>query len=46
MRAGAVGVANEYGVDEQFMVLELQSGSLPVSGGLVKYGPEFAEFAR
>jgi putative acetyltransferase len=41
-RAAAVGLSNEYGADEAFMVLELQPGSLPAGGGLVKYGVEFA----
>lgn len=45
-RASALGIGNEYEVDEAFMVLELVSGSLPPGGGLVKYGTEFAEFAR
>ena len=42
-RASACHVANEYGVDEEFMLLELQRGALPSSGGLAKYAPEFAE---
>lgn len=41
-RAGEVGLSNEYGADEAFMVLELQPGSLPTGGGLVTYGAEFA----
>jgi putative acetyltransferase len=45
-QASAVGLSNEYGADEAFMVLELQPGALPASGGLVKYGPEFAEWSR
>ena len=32
---------NEFGVDEEFLVLELKRGSLPPEGGLVRYGPEF-----
>jgi putative acetyltransferase len=44
-RADAVGLGNEYGAGEAFMILELKPGSLPVEGGLVRYGPEFAEFA-
>lgn len=43
LKASRFGVQNEYGVDEEFMVVELQKGSLPPEGGLVKYGPEFAE---
>jgi putative acetyltransferase len=42
--AAAAGLGNEYGADEAFMVLELQPGALPAQGGLVKYGPEFAEW--
>lgn len=45
-RANALGITNEYQVDEQFMIRELAPGSLPVGGGLVRYGPEFAELAR
>jgi putative acetyltransferase len=43
-RADHRGLGNEYGADEAFMVLELQIGSIPANGGLVRYGPEFAEF--
>jgi putative acetyltransferase len=43
-RAGARGLGNEYGADEAFMVLELRSGSIPSDGGVIRYGPEFAEF--
>lgn len=45
IRAGQRGLRNEYGVNEEFMVLELRSGSIPENGGLVRYGPEFAAFA-
>ncbi|MGV3720322.1 MAG: GNAT family N-acetyltransferase [Actinomycetota bacterium] len=41
-RALARGLKNEYGVDEEFMVLELRSGGLDGVGGLVRYAPEFA----
>lgn len=41
-RAVEVGLDNEYGADEAFMVLELRPGSLPVGGGLVRYEAEFA----
>jgi putative acetyltransferase len=37
------GLDNEYGVDEEFMVLELRPGSLERVSGLVTYAPEFAE---
>jgi putative acetyltransferase len=43
MHAKAYGFGNEYGVDEEFMVLELQQGALTRAGGLVRYPPEFAE---
>jgi putative acetyltransferase len=45
-RASEVGLGNEYGADEAFMVLELRPGSLPAGGGLVRYGPEFGEWER
>jgi len=45
-RAAEVGLGNEYGADEAFMVLEMRPGSLPAGGGLVKYGPEFGEWER
>lgn len=44
-RASEVGLTNEYGADEAFMVLELVPGSLPVGGGLVQFGPDFREWA-
>jgi putative acetyltransferase len=37
------GLDNEYGVNEEFMVLELREGSLERARGLVRYGPEFNE---
>ena len=36
-----VGLQNEFGVADEFMVLELQPRSLPPEGGLVRYGAEF-----
>lgn len=36
------GLRNEYGADEEFMVLELRPGALSGVPGLVKYAPEFA----
>ena len=44
-RADRRGLGNEYGVAEEFRVLELKEGSIPASGGVVRYGPEFAEFS-
>jgi putative acetyltransferase len=44
-RADRRGLANEYGADEAFLVLELRAGTIPQHGGMVRYGPEFAEFA-
>ena len=46
VRAGAVGLGNEYGADEAFMVIELRPGALPAAGGLIKYGSEFAAWSR
>jgi len=43
-RASEVGLGNEYGADEAFMVVELRPGALPAAGGLVRYAPEFAAF--
>ena len=43
LQASTVGLSNEYGADEAFMVLELQPDSLPPGDGLVRYGLEFAE---
>lgn len=37
------GLDNEYGVNEEFMVLELRKGSLSRANGLVRYAPEFGE---
>jgi putative acetyltransferase len=45
-RAAEVGLSNEYGADEAFMVLQLQRGSLPAGGGLVRYGPEFTAWIQ
>jgi putative acetyltransferase len=42
-RASDFGIGNEYGVDEEFMVIELRDGGLPSGGGVAKYAPEFAE---
>jgi putative acetyltransferase len=45
-RAAELGLHNEYGADEAFMVLELRPGSLPSGGGVVRYGAEFAAWGR
>jgi putative acetyltransferase len=42
-RASMFGLANEYGVDDPFMVLELRLGGLPKLPGVVKYGKVFSE---
>ena len=42
-RAKQFGLDNEYGVDAEFMVLELRAGSLETIRGLVRYAPEFSE---
>jgi putative acetyltransferase len=44
-RARLHGLDNEYGVDEEFMVLELRKGSLERASGLVRYVPEFGELS-
>jgi putative acetyltransferase len=44
-RAARRGLGNEYDAVEEFMVLELKGGAIPTSGGMVRYGPEFAEFS-
>lgn len=36
---------DEYGGGEAFQALELRNGSIPSSGGLVQYAPEFSIFA-
>ena len=41
--AKAHGLDNEYGVNDEFMVLELRTNSLDRVRGLVRYAPEFAE---
>jgi len=42
VRAADRVLGNEYGADEEFMVIELRPGGLPPEGGLAKYAPEFA----
>jgi putative acetyltransferase len=42
-RASAHGFGNEYGVDHEFMVMELRSEALDGSGGTVRYRPEFGQ---
>lgn len=41
--ASTVGLSDEYGGGAAFQVMEITPGALPVGGGLVHYGPEFAE---
>ena len=41
-RARSFGLENEYGVDDEFMVLELRSGYLTGPRGVVRYGAEFS----
>jgi len=41
-RASDVGLDNEYGATDAFMVMELRSGALQGVGGLVRYAEEFA----
>lgn len=40
------GLQNEYGVDTEFMVIELTVGTLKEIGGLVKYCDEFGRFGK
>jgi putative acetyltransferase len=42
-KASIVGLQNEYGVDDEFMLIRFSKHELP--HGLVKYVPEFAQFA-
>jgi putative acetyltransferase len=42
-KASQFGVQNEYGVDEEFMMIHFSKYN--VVQGLVKYAPEFAMFA-
>ena len=44
-RALADGLRNEYGVDEEFMVLALDPGALAGVSGVVTYATEFAAVA-
>jgi putative acetyltransferase len=41
-KASRYGLHNDYGVDDEFQVRELQAGSIPLGGGLVRYASEFA----
>jgi putative acetyltransferase len=41
-RAGDHGLGNEYGADDEFMVLAL-AGALPAVRGTVRYRPEFGD---
>ncbi len=42
-RASRHGLGNEYGVDHEFMVVELRSEALDGSGGTVRYRLEFGQ---
>jgi putative acetyltransferase len=42
-QASGQGLGNEYGVDHEFMVVELRSEALDGSGGTVRYRPEFSQ---
>ena len=41
-KASSFGIQNEYGVDDEFMVIHFSNRSI---AGLVKYAPEFATFS-
>lgn len=43
--ASSWGIANEYNADDAFMALELAAGSIPRSGTLARYAPEFSSVA-
>ncbi len=43
VRASEYGLGNEYGVDDHFMVAELERGALDRVSGTVRYRPEFRE---
>jgi putative acetyltransferase len=43
VRAADFGLQNEYGVDDEFMVLALRDGALGGVSGMVRYLPEFIE---
>ena len=42
-KASTFGLQNEYGVDEEFMLIDF--GYKQVPAGLVKYAPEFSQFS-
>lgn len=42
-RAADRAIANRYGVDDEFMVLELTPGAIPAEGGAIRYAPPFDE---
>lgn len=44
--ASTFGLIDEYGGGPAFQAIELELGALPVGGGLVRYGPEFAVFSE
>ena len=44
VRAADIGLGNEYGVHDEFMVLVLRPGGAPPRGTVVRYAPEFARF--
>ena len=43
--AATAGMGNEYGAGDEFMVAALCVPNMSIPAGLVRYGPEFAEFA-
>jgi putative acetyltransferase len=44
-KASQYGLQNEYGMDSEFMVMEITHGALQEVSGLVKYALEFGLFA-
>lgn len=44
-RASELGIGNEYGADEAFMVLKLRTNGIPPGGGMARYGAEFGAWS-
>lgn len=42
-KASDSNVKNEYDADDSFMIMEIQAGGIPKTGGLARYAPEFSE---
>ncbi len=44
-RASELGIGNEFGADDAFMVMELRPEGIPAGGGTARYGPEFGAWS-